>query len=125
MFEKKRIHALLLFLCLTVLVLLYWEFRVIRPARSYLFFGTYDLYQIYVPMYRYAFGELAHFRFPLWNHFQSCGEPFLATLQAGIFYPPHLLYAFVPTPLAMVLTWTSRFIRSIRLSGSNRRTLNP
>lgn len=37
---------------------------------------------------------------PLWNPFNYSGIPLLATLQPGIFYPPHLLYFLFPFNVA-------------------------
>lgn len=28
----------------------------------------------------------------LWNPYQSCGQPFLANVEVGLFYPPHLFF---------------------------------
>ena len=39
----------------------------------------------------------------LWNPYQLCGIPWLGTLQGGFFYPPHLVYLFLPTPWALAL----------------------
>ncbi len=36
------------------------------------------------------------FQFPLWNAYNYSGIPLLATLQPGVFYPPHVLYLFLP-----------------------------
>lgn len=36
------------------------------------------------------------FTIPLWNPYNYSGIPLLATLQPGIFYPPNILYLFLP-----------------------------
>ncbi|HQM82425.1 MAG TPA: YfhO family protein [Syntrophorhabdaceae bacterium] len=36
------------------------------------------------------------FNFPFWNPHNYSGIPLIATLQPGIFYPPHILYLFLP-----------------------------
>jgi hypothetical protein len=36
------------------------------------------------------------FQLPLWNPYNYSGIPLLATLQPGVFYPPHILYLFLP-----------------------------
>ena len=38
---------------------------------------------------------------PLWNPFQLCGIPWLATLQGGFFYPLHALYLVLPLHLGL------------------------
>ncbi|NIQ58451.1 MAG: hypothetical protein GWN71_35465, partial [Gammaproteobacteria bacterium] len=62
---------------------------------------TGDLYAYVVPMADYAFGSLREGRLPLWNPYQLCGMPFLATYVVGVFYPPHLLYLFVDPALGV------------------------
>ena len=37
---------------------------------------------------------------PLWNPYNYSGIPLLATLQPGIFYPPHILYLLMPFNVA-------------------------
>ena len=46
---------------------------------------------------------LAKGTLPLWNPYQLCGVPWLATLQIGMLYPPHVLYLLLPVRLAMPL----------------------
>src|SRR5262249_15224491 len=36
-----------------------------------------------------------------WNPFQACGVPWLGTMQAGFFYPPHPLYLILPAHRAL------------------------
>jgi hypothetical protein len=36
------------------------------------------------------------FQLPLWNPYNYSGIPLLATLQPGVFYPPHILYLLLP-----------------------------
>jgi hypothetical protein len=40
---------------------------------------------------------------PLWIPWQLCGTPGLAALQLGALYPPHLLVAWLPAPVAMAV----------------------
>lgn len=37
---------------------------------------------------------------PFWNPHNYSGIPLIATLQSGVFYPPHILYLFLPFNLA-------------------------
>ena len=65
-----------------------------------------DLYAYFYPKVLYALSCLAHGgRGLLWNPYQSCGEPFLALPQTGIWYPVYLLFlVFEPgTALSAVL----------------------
>ncbi len=64
-------------------------------------FHTGDLFNYYYPLYLELAERLRAGELPLWNPRQLCGTPILATLQAGNFYPPHLLFALLPTHLAL------------------------
>lgn len=50
-----------------------------------------DLVSFLYPTWRFAAGELAAGRLPLWNPHLYGGMPFVADIQAGFLYPPHLL----------------------------------
>ena len=50
-----------------------------------------DLVSFLFPIYRFAAGELAQGRLPLWNPTLYSGAPFIGDIQAGFFYPPNLL----------------------------------
>jgi len=55
-----------------------------------------DLSAFFIPP-RYLWIDLVKsFQLPLWNPYNSSGIPLLATLQPGIFYPPHIFYLFLP-----------------------------
>jgi len=55
-----------------------------------------DLSAFFIPP-RYLWVSLVKsFQMPLWNPHNSSGIPLLATLQPGIFYPPHIFYLFLP-----------------------------
>jgi hypothetical protein len=62
---------------------------------------SFDLVNYYFPLYRVTFGWIADGKLPLWNPYHLTGIPWLATLQAGVFYPPHLLYVLLPTNVAL------------------------
>jgi hypothetical protein len=62
---------------------------------------TGDIYAYVLPMTEYAFASLREGRLPLWNPYQLCGMPFLATYVVGVFYPPHLLYLLVDPALGL------------------------
>jgi hypothetical protein len=59
-----------------------------------------DLAAFFIPP-RYLWVSLVKsFQVPLWNPFNYSGIPLLATLQPGVFYPPHLLYFLLPFNIA-------------------------
>ena len=81
--------ALLIFF---ILVLLYLHHVLLS---SYIFIER-DLSAFFIPP-RYLWVSLIKsFQIPLWNPYNSSGIPLLATLQPGVFYPPHILYLFLP-----------------------------
>ena len=83
-----------------------WALRVVRDARDYEFIRNGDLYAYFLPLYEVAFAELRAGRLFLWNPWLLNGLPGLATLEVGLLYPPHWLYALLPTAFAMgVLTF--------------------
>lgn len=59
-----------------------------------------DLAAFFIPP-RYLWVELIKsFQLPLWNPYNYSGIPLLATLQPGVFYPPHVLYFLLPFNVA-------------------------
>lgn len=59
--------------------------------------GFGDLMMYYLPGYEYAADCVRAGRLPLWNPYELCGVPFLAMLQYGCLYPPHVLHLLFPT----------------------------
>ena len=41
---------------------------------------------------------------PLWNPYVMCGVPLVAEIQSGIFYPPNLVFHFLPLGMAVNIT---------------------
>jgi len=81
--------ATLLFL---VLALLYFN----PMLSSYCVFVERDLAPFFIPP-RFLWVTLVKsFEFPFWNPYNYSGIPLLATLQPGVFYPPHIFYLFLP-----------------------------
>jgi hypothetical protein len=62
-----------------------------------------DLRFQYFPFYEVSFDALAAGRLPLWNPYHMAGLPWLATLQSGFFYPPHVLFLWLPSGVALAL----------------------
>lgn len=55
-----------------------------------------DLAAAFHPSAEFIAHALREGRFPLWNPYAGCGEPFFALAMPGVLYPPHWLYAVVP-----------------------------
>ena len=65
-----------------------------------------DLVSFLFPTYRFAAGELAAGRLPLWNPALYGGAPFVGDIQAGFLYPPNLaLFLANPTFSYTSLQW--------------------
>ena len=60
---------------------------------------------------------------PLWNPFLLFGTPFAGDPQPALFYPPTLLYAFLPTPLAWSLSFLFRTVAAGLLAAMLARAL--
>ena len=65
--------------------------------------GYSDILTYYYPLYEFFYQNLAAGKLILWNPYQACGIPTIATLQGGFFYPPHLLYLLLPTHAALAV----------------------
>jgi hypothetical protein len=63
-----------------------------------------DLRDYFLPLYETAFGAMASGHWPLWDPYHLTGLPQLATLQGGFFYPPHVVYLLVPTPVGIAFS---------------------
>jgi hypothetical protein len=51
-----------------------------------------DQADFFFPLKLYTADRILRGELPLWNPLSACGEPWLANLQAGVFYPPGLLF---------------------------------
>ena len=89
-------------LVLIALVVAFWSFRIVLPGSERPGFG--DILFYYYPLYEIAYGQLGEDFLTLWNPYELCGVPWLATLQGGFFYPPHLLYVLLPTHVALAVS---------------------
>jgi len=63
-----------------------------------------DLVTYFYPYRVMAARVLGGGRLPLWNPDLYAGVPFLANIQAAVFYPPNLLFILIPGPQAV--TWS-------------------
>jgi len=53
--------------------------------------------------FRFTHDSFRDGEWPLWNHLQYMGLPFLANYQSSIFYPPHILQSFLDAPICMTV----------------------
>lgn len=95
---RRALGALLPVLLLVAGTYAFWEMRLSTRTDGYVLLVSSDLYNYFLPSYRYEAERLAAGAFPLWNPLQGVGQPFLATLQPGVLYPARLLL-LVLTPL--------------------------
>jgi hypothetical protein len=93
-------RSLLPVLGLIVLVGAFWQSRIVGPGLTYGLASS-DLFLYAYPTYQEMYARLAVGVVPRWNPYQLCGTPWIATLQGGFFYPPHLLYLLLPTYTAL------------------------
>jgi hypothetical protein len=97
-FREARLPKKILPLVLLVSAsLLFWG-RAFRPSRS-LFYDT--LLRYFYPNTEFLRAALRVGDFPLWNPHIYSGVPFLANMQAGLFYPGTFLYVVLPFPTAL------------------------
>lgn len=63
---------------------------------SKLIFCERDLAPFFIPPKFLWVSQVKGLVFPFWNPHNYSGIPLLATLQPGVFYPPHIFYLFLP-----------------------------
>ena len=94
--------SLRLGLAVAVLAALLWQAGALVPWHAQAATSL-DLQWYFLPVYEAFFGALRTGDLLLWNPYQLCGMPWLGTLQGGYFYPPHLVYVFLPAPWGLAL----------------------
>jgi len=62
-----------------------------------------DQGDFFYPLKLYTMDRLRRGEIPLWNPLSGTGEPWLANLQSGVFYPPSLLFLLSSPGLAAAL----------------------
>ncbi len=62
-----------------------------------------DQGDFFYPVKLYTAGRLAAREVPLWNPLSGAGEPWLANMQSGVFYPPTLFFLLPSPALAAAL----------------------
>jgi hypothetical protein len=83
-----------------------------RPSR------VYDFFSYYRPNAEYAFTRLHQGEMPLWNPHQGLGQPFLATLQTGVLYPPNWLHLALPPQRAFAWLACLHIVLATLLAGA-------
>jgi len=63
-------------------------------------FSERDLAPFFIPPKILWVDLVKSFIFPFWNPYNYSGIPLFATLQPGVFYPPHLIYFLLPFNVA-------------------------
>jgi hypothetical protein len=93
--RRARFSELLVILALLLLPLLFWwRLWALDPAdRASLPRG--DLTDQYFPLQFFAAGQLAAGRLPGWDPYINAGQPGLADVQTGTYYPPNLVAGLV------------------------------
>ena len=83
--------------------------------------SVYDYFADYRPNALYGFTRMNEGEIPLWNASQGLGEPFLATLQTGVLYPPNWLHMALSPQRAFA--WLAAFHMALAtlLAGALRR----
>src|SRR6266508_1489450 len=87
-----------------------------------------DQGDFFYPLKLYTIDRLRRGEIPLWNPLSGAGEPWLANLQSGVFYPPSVLFLLAGPGLAAALylllhfaiaAWGARrFLREEAVSGA-------
>jgi len=77
-----------------------------------------DFWAYYRPNAERAFSRLGNGEIPLWDNQQALGEPFLATLQTGVLYPPNLLHVLLPVQTAFCVLTAFHLALAAALAGA-------
>jgi len=91
--DKRNFSSDLVALFFLVAMVLWFNDEIVRGGKVPFFR---DLSSYFYPMRLNLAESLQAGELPLWNRRVSMGFPFLANLQAGVFYPPHLTFLWLP-----------------------------
>ena len=83
------------------------------PYNSYNFLGyapggypnkgqDFDVIRLLYPDKEFSIRMFKNLEFPLWNPYNFAGNPHIASLQSGSFYPFNILFIFLP----YIVAWT-------------------
>jgi hypothetical protein len=84
---------------LAALVVWWWATRFGDGTRTDL-----DAVLYFLPTYAATWERFQAGVVPLWNPYQLCGIPWIATLQGGTFYPFHVVYGLLPLHTGMAVS---------------------
>ena len=84
-----------------VVAVAFWYLRIIVPAHEMYFAASHDPYTQIYPMVNRAAEWIRQGHIPLWNPFQFCGQPFLASVLYGVFYPLNFPFLLLSTAAAI------------------------
>lgn len=103
--DRLRTYLLDILLLLALCLLFFW--RALAPALvDRLSFAPGDFFDQFVAFARYEASRLHAGQLPLWNPYTYAGHPFLADVQAAIFYPLSLLTMLVTSGLGALPSQT-------------------
>lgn len=80
-------------------LILFWRWLIYGEV---LYWGTIMLQ--FWPWHHLVRESLLQGQWPLWNPLLGNGTPLLANLQSAVFYPPNLIFLFMPTAHALTLS---------------------
>jgi hypothetical protein len=107
--QMAKDAAAAMLLCGTAV--LFWKLRIIDPGtRDFTILSNSDWYLEGYPMWYRASSWLREGMLPLWNPFQLCGQPLLATLVYGMLYPLDFPFLLLPTATAIEATTVLHFV---------------
>ena len=64
-----------------------------------------DITGYFYPNRTYGFGSLLEGEIPLWDPYQFCGRPFVASIQSALFYPLNALFLLLDVNLALSVSF--------------------
>jgi hypothetical protein len=98
---------------LVAALLAFWHLRIVRPGREPMFGYATDWWWYWLPSHRYLAERLRDVSLPAWNPYQGAGQPFLATLQPGTFYPGRWLHLVFDVPTAMHVSLVAHVVLTL------------
>ena len=89
-----------------------WWFGFVRHFQPGITtWGYFDLEMYFYPKFVYGAAEFVRGRIPLWNPYEFCGMPFLATAQVAALYPlKNLIFALFPGSLALHANYLTHMV---------------
>ncbi len=103
---KGRAVDALVIVLLAVGAFVVWKWRIIDTATEP-YWGGLDAGDFWAELYPGTMRAAAWWRagiVPLWNPYQFCGHPYLATGIYGVLYPLNFLHLFLPSEVALEAT---------------------